>query len=48
MFHYNIFIKESLITIVISYYKGYTYTRTTKIIYRYLPREISELVVYYL
>jgi hypothetical protein len=31
-----------------SYYKGYTYTGTTKIIHRYLPREVSELVVYYL
>jgi len=30
------------------YHKGYSIQGSTKIIYRYLPREISELTVYYL
>jgi len=36
------------VAIVTSYHKGYTCTGTTKIIHRYLPREVSELVIYYL
>lgn len=42
------FIEDGLVAIVTSYHKGYTYTGITKIIHRYLPREISELVIYYL
>jgi hypothetical protein len=41
-------VKDRLVSIVTSYHKAYTCTGTTKIIHRYLPREISELVVYYL
>lgn len=48
MFHRNVFVEDGLVAIVTSYHKGYTCTGTTKIIHRYLPREISELVVYYL
>ena len=44
----NMFVKDRLVAIVTSYHKGYTCTGTTKIIHRYLPREISELVIYYL
>jgi hypothetical protein len=47
-FHRNVFVEDGLVAIVTSYHKGYTCTGTTKIIHRYLPREISELVVYYL
>lgn len=47
-FHRNVFVEDGLIAIVASYHKGNTCTGTTKIINRYLPREISELVVYYL
>jgi hypothetical protein len=43
-----VFIEDGLVAIVTSYHKGYTCTRTTKIIHRYLLREISELVIYYL
>jgi hypothetical protein len=47
--HYrNVFIEDGLVAIVTSYYKGYTCTGSTKIIYRYLPNEVSELLVYYL
>ena len=47
-FHRNIFIEDGLVAIVTSYHKGYNCTGTTKIIHRYLPREISELLIYYL
>ena len=47
-FHRNIFIEDGLVALVTSYHKGYTCTGSTKIIYRYLPKELSELVVYYL
>lgn len=30
------------------YYKGYAMSGDVKIIYRYLPREVGELVVWYL
>ena len=33
---------------VTSYHKGYSVSNTTKIIHRYLPRPVSELLVYYL
>lgn len=33
---------------VTSYHKNYAATNSTKIIYRYLPSEIGELLVYYL
>jgi hypothetical protein len=43
----GIFIEESLISTVISYYKGYNIIGSTKIIYYYLLREVSELLIYY-
>jgi hypothetical protein len=47
--HYrNIFIKNSLISTVTAYHKGYNIVGSTKIIHRYLPKEVSELVVYHL
>lgn len=48
VYHRNVFVEEGLVAIVTSYHKGYTCTRTTKIIHRYLLREVSELVIYYL
>lgn len=47
-FHRNIFIENGLIALVTSYHKGYTCTGSTKIIHRYLPKEVSELLVYYM
>jgi hypothetical protein len=46
--HRSIFIKNGLVGTVTSYYKGYNVTSTLKIIHRYLPKEVSELLVYYL
>lgn len=44
----NIFIEDGLVSTVTSYHKGYSVTGSTKIIHRYLPQEIGELLVYYL
>jgi hypothetical protein len=46
--HQNIFIKHGLVSMVTMYHKGYSISNTTKIIHRYLPKAVSELVVYYL
>jgi hypothetical protein len=47
--HYrNIFIDRRLVSTVLSYYKGYNVTGSTKIIYRYLPSKVGELLVFYL
>jgi hypothetical protein len=48
VYHRNVFVEDGLVAIVTSYHKGYACTGTTKIIHRYLPREISELLIYYL
>lgn len=47
-FHRNVFVEDGLVAFVIAYHKGYTCTGSTKIIHRYLPYEVSELLVYYL
>lgn len=44
----NIFIEDGLVSTVTAYHKGYSVTGSTKIIHRYLPKEIGELLVYYL
>lgn len=44
----NIFLENGLVTFVTFCYKGYGITNSTKIIHRYLPQEVSELLVYYL
>jgi hypothetical protein len=46
--HRNIFIEHGLVSTVTMYHKGYSISNTTKIIHRYLPKAVSELVVYYL
>jgi hypothetical protein len=46
--HRSIFIENGLVGTVTSYHKGYNITNTLKIIHRYLPKEVSELLVYYL
>jgi hypothetical protein len=46
--HRNIFIEQGLIGTVTSYHKGYSTTRSTKIIHRYLPAPVGEILVYYL
>lgn len=46
--HRNIFIEHGLVSTVTTYHKGYSISNSTKIIHRYLPKPVSELVVYYL
>jgi hypothetical protein len=46
--HRSIFIDRGTVSTVTSYHKGYTVTGSTKIIHRFLPKEVAELVVYYL
>ena len=44
----NIFIEEGLVVFMATYYKGYRSSGNIKIVYRYLSREVRELLVYYL
>jgi hypothetical protein len=44
----NIFIEEGLVSFVAIYHKGYRSSGNIKIINRFLPREVGELLVYYL
>ena len=44
----NIFVEDGLMVFVTRYHKGYTISGKMKIIHRYLPREVGELMVYYL
>jgi RecQ family ATP-dependent DNA helicase len=44
----NIFVEDGLMVFVTRYHKGYTISGKMKIIHRYLPREVGELMVYYI
>ena len=44
----GIYITNSMVHFVIGYYKGYGNSTKPKIIYRFVPREVGELVIYYL
>ena len=46
--HRNIFIEDGMVVFVTRYHKGYSLSGDIKIIHRYLPREVGELVVWYL
>ncbi|KAJ5602288.1 hypothetical protein N7510_011822 [Penicillium lagena] len=46
--HRNIFIEHGLVSTVTAYSKSQRVTNTTKLIHRYLPQAVSELLVYYL
>ena len=46
--HRNIFVEHGLIGIVTTYHKSQSVTNSIKLIHRYLPRAVSELLVYYL
>jgi hypothetical protein len=37
-----------MVIYVTEYHKGYSISGSVKIIYRYLPREVGELIVYYI
>lgn len=42
------FIEDGMVTMVMSYHKGFYVSNDIKIIHRYLPQDIGELVVWYL
>jgi hypothetical protein len=46
--HRNIFIEDGMVVFATRYYKGYNVSGDVKIIHRYLPREVGELLVYYM
>ncbi|CAG8367275.1 unnamed protein product, partial [Penicillium salamii] len=46
--HRNVFIEDGIMAMVTSYHKGFYASNDVKIIHRYLPRDIGELVVWYL
>ena len=46
--HRGVFIDNGMVSTVTTYHKGYSVTGSTKIIHRYLPKEVGELLVYYL
>ena len=44
----GIFIDRGMVQFVTSYHKGYSASQKVKIIHRYVPQEVGELVVYYI
>lgn len=44
----NVFIEDGMVAFVSRYHKGFHVNNDTKVIFRYLPREIGELIVWYL
>jgi hypothetical protein len=46
--HRNVFVEDGLIVIASKYHKGFYASNDAKIIHRYLPRAVGELVVRYL
>jgi superfamily II DNA helicase RecQ len=44
----GVFIDRGLVAFVTTYHKGYSKSKELKTIHRFVPREVSELVVYYL
>jgi len=46
--HRNIFIKDGMVMFATRYHKGYNVSGDVKVIHRYLPREVGELLVWYM
>lgn len=46
--HRNVFIDDGLVVFATKYHKGFYASNDAKIIHRYLPRAVRELVVWYL
>jgi hypothetical protein len=44
----GIFVENGMVALMIRYHKGYSSSQKMKVIHRYLPREVGEIVVYYL
>jgi hypothetical protein len=45
---WGIFLENGLVGLVTAYHKGYHMTGTTALIHRYLPKQVSEILVRYL
>jgi hypothetical protein len=46
--YWSIYLEHGLVSTVTAYHKGYSISNSIKIIHHYLPKPVSELVVYYL
>jgi hypothetical protein len=46
--HRNVFIKDGLVTLVTAYHKGFHASNDIKLIHRYVPRVVGELIVWYM
>jgi hypothetical protein len=46
--HRGVFVDAGLVSFVATYHKGYDFSKKVKAIHRYVPREVSELVIYFL
>lgn len=44
--HQNVFVEDGMVVFVTRYHKGYAISGDVKIIHRYVPREVGELVVW--
>lgn len=44
----GIFLEDGMVAFVTRYHKGYSSSQKMKVIHRYVPQEVGELVVYYL
>jgi len=44
----GVFIDNGMVVMVTDYHKGFSASQSFKIVHRYVPREVGELVVYYL
>jgi hypothetical protein len=44
----GVFLNDGIVEMVISYYKGFSFSKKVKIIHRYLPQEVGKLVVFFL
>jgi hypothetical protein len=44
----GIFVENGMVALVTRYHKGYSSSQKMKVIHRYLPQEVGEIVVYYL
>ncbi|KAK4897073.1 hypothetical protein LTR49_028043 [Elasticomyces elasticus] len=44
----GLFVEHGMVVFVTGYHKGFNASQSVKIIHRYVPREVGELVVYYL
>jgi hypothetical protein len=46
--HRNVFIEDGLVTLVTAYHKGFHASNDIKLIHRYVPRAVGELIVWYM